>query len=93
MPILIDNVIAQLDDAHRVVLLGKSQDTSDGELARRTGRSRPWISDRKSEVLAIVEHQLIAELPEELHGEAVRALLEELARLNDGLDGLEEGTV
>ncbi|WP_420444411.1 hypothetical protein [Candidatus Poriferisodalis sp.] len=92
MPTLIDNVIAQLDDTHRVVLLGKSQDTSDGELARRTGRSRPWIADRKSEVLAIVERQLIAELPEELHGEAVRALLEELARLEDGLDGLEEGT-
>ena len=92
MPTLIDNVIAQLDDTHRVVLLGKSQDTSDGELARRTGRSRPWIADRKSEVLAIVERQLIAELPEELHGEAVRALLEELARLNDGLEGLEEGT-
>lgn len=92
MPTLIDDVIAQLDDTHRVVLLGKSQDTSDGELARRTGRSRPWIADRKSEVLAIVERQLIAELPEELHGEAVRALLEELARLEDGLDRLEEGT-
>ncbi|WP_420621257.1 hypothetical protein [Candidatus Poriferisodalis sp.] len=92
MPTLIDDVIAQLDDAHRIVLLGKSQDISDGELARRTGCSRPWIADRKSEVLAIVERQLIAELPEELHGEATRALLEELARLNDELDGLEEGT-
>lgn len=93
MPTLIDNVIAQLDDAHRVVLLGKSQDISDGELARRMGRSRPWIADRKTEVLAIVERQLVAELPEELHGEATRALLEELARLDDELDGLEEGTV
>ena len=92
MSTLIDDVIAQLDDAHRIVLLRKSQDISDGELARRTGRSRPWIADRKSEVLAIVERQLIAELPEELHGEATRALLEELARLNDELDGLEEGT-
>lgn len=91
MPTLIDNVIAQLDDAHRVVLLGKSQDTSDGELARRMGRSRPWIADRKSEVLAIVERQLVAELPEELHGEATRALLEELARLDDGVHGPEEG--
>ena len=88
MPTLIDNVIAQFDDVHRVVLLGKSQDTSDGELARRTGRSRPWIADRKSEVLAIVQRQLIAELSEELHGEATRALLEEL---EDGLEGLEEG--
>ena len=93
MPTLIDNVIAQFDDAHRVVLFGKSQDTSDGELARRAGRSRPWIADRKSEVLAIVQRQLIAELPEELHGEAMRALLEELAQLEEGLEGLEEGTV
>lgn len=92
MPTLIDNVIAQFDDAHREVLLGKSQDTSDGELARRMGRSRPWVADRKSEVLAIVERQLVAELPEELHGEATRALLEELARLDDGADGQQEGT-
>lgn len=92
MPTLIDEVIAQLDDIHRVVLLGKSQDISDGELARRTGRSRPWIADRKSEVLAIVERQLIAELPEELHGEATRVLLEELAQLNDEPDGLADST-
>ncbi|MYA26683.1 MAG: hypothetical protein F4091_05640 [Acidimicrobiales bacterium] len=86
MPPLIDNVIAQLGAAHRVILLGKSQNISDGELARRMGRSRPWVADRKSEVLAMVERQLVAELPEELHGEATRALLEELARLDDGLD-------
>jgi hypothetical protein len=83
MPRLIDNVIAELDDVQRVVLLGKSQDISDGELARRTGRSRPWIADRKAEVLAIVEQLLISELPDALHGEATRALLEELALLQE----------
>ncbi len=34
----------------------------------------------------------IAELPEELHGEATRVLLEELAHLNDEPDGLEDST-
>lgn len=92
MPTLIDNVVPQLDHVQRAILLGKSQGISDQELARRTGRSRPWVADRKSEVLAIVEHQLIAELPEELHGEATRALLEELAGLDDGLDELEGDT-
>lgn len=79
MTALIDSTISQLSETHRTVLLGKSQDVSDGELARRTGRSRPWIADRKVEVLGIVEQQLIAHLPEELHGEAARTLIDELA--------------
>lgn len=83
VPDLVNNVIAALDDVQRAVLLGKSQDLSDGELARQLGRSRPWIADRKVEVLEIVERQLIAELPEELHGAATRTLLDELARLHE----------
>ena len=84
MATLIDSVTAQLDTTQRLVLLGKSQDVSDGELARRIGRSRPWVADRKAEVLAIVEEQLIGELPEALHGEAIRSLLDHLASGEEG---------
>lgn len=83
MATLIDSTIGQLEEIHRIVLLGKSQDVSDGELARTTGRSRPWIANRKSEVLAIVEHHLISQLPDELHGEATRTLLDELSSLGE----------
>ncbi len=83
MTTLIDALVRELDPVHRLVLLGKSQGVSDGELASRMGRSRPWLADRKGEVLRIVETRLIAELPEELHTEATRALLDELALLEE----------
>lgn len=83
MTTLIDALVQELDPVHRLVLLGKSQGVSDGELATRIGRSRPWLADRKGEVLSIVESRLIAELPEELHAEATRALLDELALLEE----------
>jgi hypothetical protein len=83
MAMLIDALVQELDPVHRLVLLGKSQGVSDGELATRMGRSRPWLADRKGEVLSIVESRLIAELPEELHTEATRNLLDELAFLEE----------
>ncbi len=83
MTTLIDSLVRELDPIHRLVLLGKSQGVSDGQLATRMGRSRPWLADRKSEVLNIVESRLIAELPEELHTEATRNLLDELAILEE----------
>lgn len=83
MTTLIDALLRELHPVHRLVLLGKSQGVSDGELATRMGRSRPWLADRKAEVLSIVETRLIAELPEELHTEATRGLLDELALLEE----------
>jgi hypothetical protein len=80
---LIDSLAAALDPVHRVVLLEKSQGTSDDDIARRVGRSRPWIADRKSEVLARVQVELIDQLPDLLHDEAVRELLDALAALEE----------
>ena len=83
MTMLISSLVRELDPVHRTVLLGKSQGASDGSLAARIGRSRPWLADRKAEVLALVEIRLINQLPQALHTEATRALLDELARLED----------
>ncbi len=78
---LVGNFVANVGQPHRVVLLGKANGLSDGELARRLDRSRPWIADRKQEVLEMVETTVISRIPSELHGEAARLLLEELAEL------------
>ena len=78
---LIENFVADVGPVHRVVLLGKANGLSDGELARRLDRSRPWIADRKREVLEMVETTVISQVRSELHGEAARLLLGELAEL------------
>ena len=80
---LVNDVARSIDSVHRAVLLGKSQGVSDGDLAARLGRSRPWIADRKSEVLGYVEEQLMSQLPADLHGEAAQLLLDELTTLED----------
>lgn len=83
MTALIGSLVRELGPVHRTVLLGKSQGTSDGELAARVGRSRPWLADRKAEVLALVEDRVMNQLSPELHTEATRALLDELAIMED----------
>ncbi len=83
MTLLVSSLVQELDPVHRTVLLGKSQGVSDGLLAARIGRSRPWLADRKAEVLALVENRLINQLPQELHTEATRALLDGLGLLED----------
>ena len=77
----ITSFVADLDSAYRVVLLGKAHGVSDGDLARRLDRSRPWLADRKREVLEMVESNVISQLPPELHAEATRRLLDELTAL------------
>ena len=77
----INDFVTELSSAHRVVLLGKAQGLSDGELASRLDRSRPWLADRKHEVLEMVERSVISGLPSALHAEAARLLLDEAAAL------------
>ena len=81
MKYAVTNFAADLDSAYRVVLLGKAHGVSDGDLARRLDRSRPWLADRKREVLEMVENNVISQLPPELHAEAARRLLDELVAL------------
>jgi hypothetical protein len=79
MQALIATLVAALDPIHRVVLIGKSQGIADGQLAQRVGRSRPWLADRKAQVLARVQTELVEQLPDALHDEAIRQLLEACA--------------
>lgn len=78
---MIDGFVTNLSSTHRTILLGKAQGLSDGELASRLGRSRPWIADRKNEALEMVERDVISGLPSTLHDEAARLLIEEAAAL------------
>jgi hypothetical protein len=78
MTSLIEGFLGQLDETQQRVLLGKSQGISDGDLAKRIGRSRPWVADRKIEVLEMLEEHLVAQVPEALQVEATRMLLDEL---------------
>ena len=77
----INGFVAGLRSAQRVVLLGKAEGLSDGELASRLGRSRPWLADRKREVLQMMERDVISDLPSVLHAEATRTLLDEAVAL------------
>ena len=77
----INGFVTDLSSVHRVVMLGKAQGLSDGELASRLDRSRPWLADRKHEVLEMVERNVISGLPSALHAEAARLLLDEAAAL------------
>jgi hypothetical protein len=80
---LVASLARAFDPMHRAVLLGKSQGISDGDLARRFDRSRPWIADRKTEVLARVQTELIENVPDVLHDEAVRQLLDAVTALEE----------
>lgn len=79
MHTMITSLVSDLDTVHRIVLIGKSQDISDGDLAQRVGVSRPTLAKRKIEVLARVQAELIENLPTVLHDEAIRHLLEACA--------------
>lgn len=79
MQTTIATLAADLESVHRIVLIGKSQDISDGELAQRVGISRPTLAKRKTEALTRVQVELIQDLPSALHDEAVRHLLEACA--------------
>lgn len=83
MQTLISTLVADLSPVHRVVLLGKSQGIADGDLAQRVGSSRPTLAKRKAEVLARVQAEVIEELPNVLHDEAVRHLLDACALLEE----------
>lgn len=78
---LIQDFALGLGAVHRVVLLGKAQGLPDGEIAERLDRSRPWLADRKREVLDMVEEKVISHVGNELHTEATRLLIHELAAL------------
>jgi len=81
MQTTIATLVSDLDPVHRVVLIGKSQEISDGDLAQRVGISRPTLAKRKTEALTRVQAELIEELPSALHDEAIRHLLEACAYL------------
>jgi len=83
MHTLIDNLVAGLDPVHRAVLIGKSQGIADGELAQRVGRSRPWLADRKAEVLTRVQVEVVEQLPDGLQDEAFRYLLDACALIEE----------
>lgn len=86
MQTTIATLVSDLDPVHRVVLIGKSQEISDGDLAQRVGISRPTLAKRKSEALTRVQAELIEELPSALHDEAIRHLLEACADLEGEKD-------
>ena len=72
---------ADLDSSYRIILIGKAHGVSDGDLALRLGRSRPWLADRKREVLDMVERRIVSQLPPGLHSEATLWLIDELEEL------------
>lgn len=83
MHTLVATFVADLEPIHRAILLGKSQGMADGELAQRVGRSRPWLADRKAEVLARVQSDVIEQLPDGLHDDAFRHMLDQCAALEE----------
>ena len=63
--------------AQRVVLVLKSQNVADAELASELRVSRPTVADMKKAVLGRVGVELISDLPADRHERAMQYLLEE----------------
>jgi len=63
--------------AERVVLVMKSQNAADSDVALEIGKSRPVVADMKRVVLSRVGTELISELPIDQHERAMQYLLEE----------------
>jgi len=78
---VVSSFAADLNSSYRTVLIGKAHGVSDGDLALRLGRSRPWLADRKREVLDLVERRIVSQLPPDLHSEAALRLIDELEAL------------
>ena len=70
---------SSLDNADATVLLGKAQGISDAALARRLGRSRPWVADRKQALLDRLTNDLMSDVEEDQRDEAARLLVDELS--------------
>lgn len=70
---------SSLDNVDATVLLCKAQGFSDAALARRLGRSRPWVADRKQALLDRLTDDLLSDLDDDLHEEAARLLIDELS--------------
>ncbi len=70
---------ASLDNVDATVLLGKAQGFSDDALARRLGRSRPWVADRKKALLDRLTDDLMSDVEEDQRDEAARLLIDELS--------------
>ena len=63
--------------AQRVVLVLKSQNVADADVASEVGVSRPTIADMKKTVLSRVGVELISDLSSDRHERAMQYLLEE----------------
>ncbi len=72
---MIPGVVAGFSSTRRDVLLGKAQDLSDGHLASRLERSRPWVADREQEALELVARDVISGLPTDLYAKATPLFL------------------
>lgn len=70
---------SSLDNVDATVLLGKAQGISDDALARRLGRSRPWVADRKKTLLDRLTDDLMSDVEEDLRDEAAQLLVDELS--------------
>ena len=70
---------ASLNNVDATVLLGKAQGVSDAALARRLGRSRPWVADRKKALLDRLTDDLMSDVEEDQRDEAARLLIDELS--------------
>lgn len=70
---------SSLDNVDATVLLGKAQGISDDALARRLGRSRPWVADRKKALLDRLTDDLMSDVEEDLRDEAAQLLVDDLS--------------
>lgn len=70
---------SSLDNVDATVLLCKAQGLSDVALARRLGRSRPWVADRKKALLDRLTDDLMSDVEEDLRDEAAQLLVDELS--------------
>ena len=74
--------VDDLSEAERWILVGKSQSISDGEIAARLGRSRPWVAEQKHRVLERLGRDLLSQFDDDRHYPAMETLL---ALISDSL--------
>ena len=78
----VQTFVDDLSQPERWILLGKSQSISDGEIAARLGRSRPWVAQQKHRVLERLGRDLLSQFDDDRHFPAMESLL---ALISDSL--------
>ncbi|MDE2822130.1 MAG: hypothetical protein OXK79_01320 [Chloroflexota bacterium] len=78
----VETFAQDLSEPERWIILGKSQGIADKDIGARLGRSRPWVAQKKHDVLERLATELMSQFDTDRH---VAAMEDLLARISHSL--------